>query len=619
MNQTTNKHEFQAEVKQLLDIVIHSLYTDKEIFVRELTSNAADALEKLRHVQLTEKDVFDDHLDLEINITTNDSNGTLTIQDFGIGMTEAELIENLGTIAHSGSKAFLEAIKSTGNSNENLIGQFGVGFYSAFMVAKEVKVYTRSWQPNAPSYCWSSDGSGTYSIEETEGERRGCKVVVHLKEEYKEFASESRIKSILEHYSNYVPFSLNLNGTKINTIDAIWLKNKNAISEDNYKEFYKFQAKAFDEPLDWLHFSADAPLSIHALLFIPSTNLEQIGMSQLEPSIALHCRKILIDPHPKNLLPKWLRFLKGVVDSADLPLNISRESMQDTALIQKLNRILTKKFIKHVETLAIKNPEKYQTFWKHFSPFIKEGITSDFAYKENLSKLLRFESSLNEKNDLTSLDEYLTRMPAEQNEIYYIVGQNRTVLENSPFMEAFKARNIEVLYLYDGIDDFVMSHLDTYENKKLVSIESENVDLKNLDEKENEDGNEPLDEASLKELCNWLKKTLGEDNVSEVSQSKRLVNSPLIAINSDKSMTTHMRRMFKIMHRENDLPSIRVHLQINPNHNLIKKLASYYKTQEKTATLIALHIFETALMQAGLLENPQQMLSRTYQLLEKIC
>ncbi len=326
---TPQKFEFQAEIKQLLDIVIHSLYTEKEIFVRELVSNASDALEKLRHTQLTEKEIFDEKLELEINVTTDDKTKTITIQDFGVGMTRAELVENLGTIAHSGSKQFLKALGEGGAKNSNLIGQFGVGFYSAFMVAKSVKVYSHSWRTGEPGQVWSSDGSGSYEVEESADQSRGCKIVIELKDDCGDYASDWKIKEILERYSAFVSFPINLNGKRVNTVQALWLRSKNEIKDEEYTEFYKFQSHAHDEPRLRLHFSADAPLSINALLFVPKENTEKLGFSRLEASVSLYCRKVLIDAKPKDLLPEWLRFLKGVVDSEDLPLNSSRETMQD--------------------------------------------------------------------------------------------------------------------------------------------------------------------------------------------------------------------------------------------------------------------------------------------------
>ena len=474
------KFEFQAEIAQLLDIVTHSLYTEKEIFVRELVSNASDALEKLRHLQLTEKEIFDDKLTLEINVTTDDKAKTITIQDFGLGMTRAELVENLGTIAHSGSKAFLKSLAEGDQKNTNLIGQFGVGFYSAFMVAKSVKVYSHSWRAAEPGHVWTSGGSGSYEIEESEGERRGTKIVIELKDDCSEFAQDWKVKEILERYSAFVSFPINLNGKHVNAIQALWLRNKNEIKDEEYTAFYKFQAHAFDEPRLRLHFSADAPLSINALLFVPKENTEKLGFSRLEQSVALYCRKVLIDAKPKNLLPEWLRFLKGVVDSEDLPLNISRETMQDKALVDKLNKVITKRFLKFLDDEARNRTDAYNEFYAEFGIFLKEGAAIDHTHKEQLAKLLRFESSLTEKGKTTSLADYVTRMGSEQKEIYYLVGPNRAAIESGPYLEGFKARNLEVLFCYESVDEYVMNSVREFDSKKLTAADHADVKLSDL-------------------------------------------------------------------------------------------------------------------------------------------
>ena len=393
MSKKPTTHEFQAETKQVLDIVVNSLYKDKEIFVRELISNASDALEKLRRLQLTEKEVFDDSLNLEISVTTDDSANQLTIQDFGIGMTEDELVENLGTIAHSGSKEFMEALKADGDKNDALIGKFGVGFYSVFMVADNVQAYTRSWHADGTGQCWESKGDGSYSIQSAEGQRRGTKIVIGLKEDFAEFAKEDRIKEIIKKYSAFVQFPVSVNGEKVNTVDAIWMRSKNEIKDEEYEEFYKFQSNDFEPPLMRMHFSADAPLEINSLLFVPKRNMEKMGMFRNENKVALHCRKVLIDPEPKGLFPEWLRFLKGVVDSSDLPLNVSRETMQDSELLRKLNQVLTKRFLRFLAEQAKKEEENYLEFWKEFGVLIKEGTATDFTYREDLAKLLLFEST----------------------------------------------------------------------------------------------------------------------------------------------------------------------------------------------------------------------------------
>ena len=618
---TPERHEFQAEVKQVLDIVVHSLYTDKEIFVRELISNASDATEKLRHTQITEKDIFDADLDLEIQVSSDEEAGTITIQDFGIGMTHGELIENLGTIAHSGSKAFLNALKEGGERNENLIGQFGVGFYSVFMVADAVKVYTRTWQPEGESLCWSSQGDGAYEIEQVEGERRGTRIVFTLKEEYKDFAKKDKLEGIIKRYSSFVQFPIKVDGDELQTVQALWLKSKNDVTEDEYKEFYKFQANAFDEPRFWLHFAADAPISINTLLFAPTENMEGFGFGRMEPGVSLYCRKVLIDSEPKNLLPDWLRFVRGVVDSADLPLNISRESMQDSALIQKLNKVITKRFLKTLEEKAKKEPEVYHDFWKSFGIFLKEGVTTDFTHRDQLLKLLRYESSYSEEGSTTSLSDYLSRAPEGQKEIFYLSGPSRKAIETGPYFEAFKARNIEVLYLYEPIDEFVMNHARAFEGKNFTSADSADIDLDAIAPEIETDKEAALEQASADALCTFIKEKLG-DQVSEVAASDRLVGSPAMIVNSDKMMTAQMRKMMKAMQQQSGEGETAseppVKLQINPRHPLVKNLANLHDSNEALAGLISEQLLDNARVAAGLMEDPSSMVQRNYQILEQL-
>jgi molecular chaperone HtpG len=609
---TPQKFEFQAEIKQLLDIVIHSLYTEKEIFVRELVSNASDALEKFRHLQLTEKEVFDDKLDLEINLTTDDKAKTITIQDFGLGMTRAELIENLGTIAHSGSKAFLKALGESGQKNANLIGQFGVGFYSAFTVAKSVKVYSHSWRSAEAGHVWTSDGTGSYEIEESADLRRGTKIVIELKDDCADFSQDWKIKEVLERYSSFVSFPINLNAKRINTVQALWLRSKNEIKEEEYTEFYKFQAHAYDEPRLRLHFSADAPLSINALLFVPKENPERLGLTRLEPSVSLYCRKVMIDAKPKDLLPEWLRFLKGVVDSEDLPLNISRETMQDRALIEKLNKVITNRFLKFLDEEAKSRIDGYNEFYAQFGIFLKEGAALDFTHKDQLVKLLRYESSLTEKGKTTSLADYVTRMQSEQKEIYYLIGPNRESIESGPYLEGFKARNLEVLFCYESVDEYVMNNVREFDGKKLTAADHADVKLTDLPKSEGS-----LSDDEIKSLTEWLKKTLG-DRVAEVKASDRLVDSPALALNADKFMSPHMRRMMKAMNKDGGESPLRVNLEFNPRHAVIKHLAAAQTAAPEKAALVAEQILDNALIGAGLLDDATKMVARIYKLLETV-
>jgi molecular chaperone HtpG len=612
-NTTPQTFEFQAEIKQLLDIVIHSLYTEKEIFVRELVSNASDALEKLRHTQLTEKEIVDGDVELEVTLTTDDKVKTLTLQDTGVGMTRSELVENLGTIAHSGSKAFLKALGENGQKNTGLIGQFGVGFYSAFMVAKKVSVYSRSWKAQEAGHVWTSDGSGSYTIEEVADLKRGSKIVIELKDECSEFSQEYRIKEVLQRYSSFVSFPVLLNGNRINTVQALWLRNKADIKEEEYTEFYKFQSHSSDEARLRLHFSADAPLSINALLFVPKENTEKLGIARTEPSVSLYCRKVLIDAKPKDLLPEWLRFLKGVVDSEDLPLNISRETMQDRSLLEKLGRVISRRFLKFLEDEAKNRPDVFNEFYAEFGIFLKEGAALDFSNKEQLSKLLRFESSVTEKGKTTSLSDYVSRMGAEQKEIFYLMGQNREAIEAGPYLEGFKARSIEVVYCYEAVDEFVMNNLYEFDSKKLLSADNSEVKLSDM----TSNSDDKLSEADLSHLTEWLKTSLG-DRVSEVKASDRLVDSPAMALNADKMMTPHMRRMMKAMNKEEGKAPVKVSLEINSKHPLIKRLSETSKSAPDKACLVAEQILDNALISAGLLEDPASMVKRLYKILESV-
>jgi TNF receptor-associated protein 1 len=611
---TPTTHEFQAEVKQVLDIVIHSLYTDREIFIRELVSNAADALEKMRLTQLTEKDPFQPEAALEICITTDETAGTLTISDRGIGMTRAELVENLGTIAHSGSKAFAAALKNAGKGGDaSVIGQFGVGFYSAFMVAEEVKVYTHSWKQDGEHLVWSSTGTGTYSIDEAPDQDRGCRIVIKLKEDAKDFAKSWSVREVLGKYSNFVSFPIQLNGERVNTVEAIWLKNKEEVTEEQYEQFYKFTAKAFDTPSYRLHFQADAPLVINALLFLPEQNMELYGMGQMEAGVALYCKKVLIDPHPPKLLPDWMRFVRGVIDSEDLPLNISRESMQDSALVRKLGEVVSKRLIKFLDKEAQDDAKKYSEFYSKFSRFIKEGVATDHSNRETVAKLLRYESSLTEKGETISLADYVKRMKEEQKTIYYQVAPSRSAIEGGPYLDAFKSKGIEVLYLYETIDEYVVNALAEFDGKKLMAVNSPDVDLGDLETT----GEEALQAADSEKLCAWMKDTLSAHGLEEARLGKRLVNSPALAITPEGEMNPQMRQMMRALKPE-EVTTARIILEINPRHAIIKKLATLSSADPESAQLVAEQVLDNALLSAGLLDDPQRIVARTEKIMAKM-
>lgn len=604
-------HHFQAEIQQLLDIVIHSLYTDKEIFVRELISNAADACEKLRFSQSSGQPVYQPEVAPGISITTDDKAGTITVADTGCGMTHGELVENLGTIAHSGTKAFLKQLAENKKPDLSLIGQFGVGFYSAFMVAKKVTVLSRSLSPEDQGWQWTSEGMGGYEISPANDLSRGTKITLELKDDAKEFANAGTVEHIIQRYSSFIPFPIELNSKRLNTVQAIWARSKGDIKEEEYNEFYTFIGHDHEKPLFRLHFSADAPLAIQSLLFVPQRNFETLGLGRMDSEVNLYCRKVLIQAKAKGLFPDWLRFLKGVVDSEDLPLNISRETMQDTSLMQKLNKVLTGRFLKFLEEQSDKEPDSYGKFYAEYQRFLKEGVVTDFTHKESLGKLLRYESSALEAGKLTSLADYVKRMPSDQKEIYCLLAANRAAAEASPYFEVFKERKWEVLFLYDAWDEFVTEHLQAFDGKPLRLAEKADLNLGTK---------KPgaLSDDSAKELSKWLKETLG-DKINEVRVSQRLVESPAVVVDSDKMMTTSMRRIMKAMKPNGaELPAAKYDFEINPAHPLIARLEAMRQKDAVLAGNVAEQLLDNARVAAGVLEDPRTMLVRLNSLLEKV-
>ena len=608
----TESHHFQAEIQQLLDIVIHSLYTDKEIFVRELISNAADACEKLRFNQSSGKAVQQSDVAPSIAVTTDDKTGTITIADTGIGMTHGELVENLGTIAHSGTKAFLKQIAEQTKPDVALIGQFGVGFYSAFMVAKRVTVLSRSFVPEESGWQWTSEGAGGYELVAAADLPRGTKITLELKDDAKEFAQESGVERIIKRYSSFVPFPIELNGKRLNTVQAIWARSKSEIKEEEYNEFYTFVGHDHEKPLFRLHFTADAPLAIQSLLFVPQRNFESMGMGRMDSEVNLYCRKVLIQAKAKGLFPDWLRFLKGVVDSEDLPLNISRETMQDTSLMQKLNKVLTGRFLRFLDEQSEKEADAYEKFYAEYQRFLKEGVVTDYNHKDALGKLLRYETSALDKGKLTSLADYVKRMPFEQKEVYCLLAPNRAAAEASPYFEVFKERKFEVLFLYDPWDEFVMEHLREFDGKPLKPAEKAELDVSEA-KKEG-----ALSEDAAKSLAQWLKETLG-DKVGEVRVSKRPVESPAVVVDADKFMTSSMRRIMKSLKKEGEEAAPAKHdLELNPAHPIMTRLDAMRQKDAALAASVAEQVLDNARVAAGLLEDPRAMLTRLNQLLEKV-
>ena len=559
------------------------------------------------------KAVHQSELPLKITIETNEAEKTITFTDTGVGMTHDELVKNLGTIAHSGSKAFLKSLTEEKKPDLNLIGQFGVGFYSAFMVATKVVVTSRSYDPAEQGWQWSSEGVGGYEIAPQADVPRGTKIVVHLSDEQKDFAQDWRVEGIIKRYSNFVPFPIELNGKAVNAVQAIWARNKNEIKEEEYNEFYKYIGHDQETPMYRLHFSADAPLAIQALLYVPSHNIELMGMSRTESQVNLYCRKVLIQSQAKGLFPEWLRFLKGAVDSEDLPLNISRETMQDSSLMQKLNRVLTGRFIKFLEEQATKDEAQYDKFFNEFGRFIKEGVITDFAHRDSLAKLLRYESSSLPAGQKTSLAEYVKRMASEQKEIYYLLAPNREAAETSPYYEVFASRKFEVLFFYDAWDEFVMDNLHAFDGKNIQSAERADVALENQESKAGE-----LSGEQAEALSKWIKEVL-KDRVNEVRASKRLVDSPAVVRDADAMITTSMRKIMKAMRKEGmPEPESKFDLEINPSHPVITRLEQIRAGDAGLAEKVAEQVYDNARVAAGVLEDPRAMLKRLNELLEKV-
>ncbi|XP_068100294.1 heat shock protein 75 kDa, mitochondrial [Hyperolius riggenbachi] len=616
---SASKHEFQAETKKLLDIVARSLYSEKEVFIRELISNASDALEKLRHKLLSQGSVLPE---MEIHLRTDSEKGTITIQDTGVGMTEEELISNLGTIARSGSKAFLDALQNQTDSSGKIIGQFGVGFYSAFMVADNVVVYSQSSEPGSAGYRWTSDGSGVFETAEASGVRPGTKVVIHLKDDCKEFASEDRVKDVVTKYSNFVTFPLYLNGKRINTLQALWMMDPKDIGEFQHEEFYRYIAQAYDKPRYMLHYKTDAPLNIRSIFYVPEMKPSMFDVSrELGSSVALYSRKVLIQTKAADILPKWLRFLRGVVDSEDIPLNLSRELLQESALIRKLRDVLQKRLIKFFLDQGKKDPEKYNKFFEDYGLFIREGIVTSHEQdvKEDIGKLLRFESSALPAGQLTSLMDYSSRMQAGTRNIHYLCAPNRHLAEHSPYYEAMKKKNTEVLFCFEQFDELTLLHLREFDKKKLISVETDIV-VDHYKEETFEDSRPESDKLSEKEaedLMAWMRNGLGTQ-VANIKVTPRLDTHPAMITVLEMGAARHFLRTQQLAKtNEERAQLLQPTLEINTGHPLIKKLTQLKDTDHDLAKLLLEQIYENAMIAAGLNDDPRPMVGRLNELLTK--
>ena len=607
---------FQTEVSQLLKLIIHSLYSHKEIFLRELISNSSDALDKLRYLTLTKDEYKSMKFEPKVSIDfVEGDNPTLTITDTGIGMSKKELEDNLGTIARSGTKNFLSKLSGDAKKDSQLIGQFGVGFYSSFMVADKVEVASKK-VGNKEAWRWVSDGQTGFEIKKDVKKETGTSIVMHLNEEGKEFASRWRIESLVKKYSDHIdsPIFLTYEDTEydkdgkekskglkteqINDAKAFWTRSKTEIKKKEYKEFYKGFSSDMDDPFDWVHFRAEGNLEFVILFFIPKKASPDIFRADYQSGVKLYVNRVFITDDDKELLPPWLRFVKGIIDSSDLPLNVSREILQQNRIMAKIKSNSVKKILDRLKTIA-GNKEKYAEFYGEYGRLIKEGVYQDFEHKDALTELLRFKST---KDDgLVSLREYVDRMREDQKSIYYITGQNQVSLKNSPLLEMYQKKDIEVLLLDDEIDEIIISSVPKYDEKDLKSV-NRSGSADDFSEESDKDV-----EKSLQPVIKKIKKVLG-DKVKDVKLSNRLSDSPSCIVADENDPTAQMQEMMKSM-GQMDMPAIKPILEINPTHDIVVKMKE--KTKQKSFDSIALLLFEQALIQEGVkLEDTSGFVAR---------
>lgn len=609
---TSNKFEFKAETRQLLDILIHSLYSSREIFIRELVSNASDALEKLRFESIKGTAIRDNDLPLEIKISLNETDNTLTISDTGIGMTMAELSKNIGTIAKSSSAEFIEQLKENKSDANSIIGRFGVGFYSVFMAAKEVIIRSQSYKTDALPAEWRSEGTGEYELTELNGTemKRGTEILIKLKDDAKDFASKARVENIIKSHSAFVSFPIYIENERVNTLPAVWREPKSKVTPEQYKEFYTSIAHDFDEPLDTLHIAVDAPIQYSALMFIPKRANDFFGIKREEYGLDLYVRRVLIKHQMKELLPEYLSFVKGVVESEDLPLNVSRETLQENPFFAKIASNIHTQILSHLGKMAKEDPGKYETLWKEHGKYIKLGYT-DYAHRDKVNELLRFNSSFDtEKDALVSLDDYVSRAKEGQKEIYFISGPTKASILANPHLELFANKGIEVLFLSDPIDEFVLTSIAKFKEFDFKSIDS--IDLSALDKFESVKTREAAPELNEEEKKDFdallvkMKEWLG-DKVKDVKSSKRLLDSPVCVTDDNSAYSASFMKMMKLAQKDFSVePKV---FEVNPDHPLIRSLLLVFKqdNNDEFVKEISEGLLENALLIEGSLTEPHKL------------
>jgi len=608
-----NPIPFKAETRQLLDILIHSLYTEREIFLRELISNASDALTRIDFEMLTNRSVLDPDAELAITITADPEQNTLTITDTGIGMTAEEMAENLGTIAHSGAKAFVAAAQKGTKNLADVIGQFGVGFYSAFMVAEWIRVISHSHQPEAQAAAWFCTGTDTFTIEPAEMTARGTQVVIKLKEDAKEFAQEYRLRDIIRKHSDFIAFPIYLGEKReqINRQTAIWRQPLRKVEKKDYEEFYRQLTLDFSPPLTYAHMAVDAPVQMYAILYIPAKAERGMFTLRKEDGLKLYSRKILIQEYCKDLLPENFRFVQGVVDSEDLPLNVSRETIQASRVMAQLKKLVASKIIETLKKMANDEPENYGKFWHEFGRYIKEGIATEQTESQELYPLLRFHT-ITHLSTWSSLDDYIRRMKPDQKEIYYILGDDARSLVQSPHLDMMRQHDYEVLLLTEPIDSFMLVRLANYKDHPLTNVAA--ADLK-LPPQENEPAREetptiPTEQWAV--LIDRFKNHLG-DKVTDVRMTDRLSGSPARLVDPEGAPNQELQRVYRML-KEDFEPPKKV-LELNPRHPILVQLNSLASENELSGIAID-QLYENALLIEGLHPDPASMIARIQKLLE---
>ena len=639
---------FQTEVQQVLQILIHSLYTDKDVFLRELVSNASDALDKIRFRSLTDKDIVNPDAELEIDISVDTNAKTLTIRDSGIGMTRDEVNDNIGTIAHSGSKEFLQQLSEEKDeeSRVRLIGQFGVGFYSVFMVAERVVVTTRSATSEDEAVIWESTGDGSYTISTTKDKTdRGTEIKIYVRSDTEEYLDAHRLESVVRRHSDFVSYPIKVAGKQANSASALWTRPRNEITPENYQEFYQHLSGDHQEPLAWEHVVVDVPIQFYAVLFLPRQSPMELLFGQ-DPKvhINMHVKRVFIQDDCE-LLPLYLRFVRGVVDCDDLPLNVARESLQNNPVVAKIRQTLTRRILSKIEDLATKEPTSFLTFWESFGIVLKEGVARDFEHREQVSKLLRFFSSFSSKlaaaapkptedgddadstdkatpekrttetEGLVALQDYVDRMKSDQEVIYYVTGDSRQQVEQSPLMEPFRKHDLEVLYLTDPVDEWVVSSLQDFDGKRFQAIDAEDLELP---EEVKLEGVESTDDKERTiELVSYLKREL-ESRVGEVKESSRLSDSPCALVVPKGGLSQQMERLMRMS--DESFPLTKRTLEVNPSHLAIRNMGELLKVDRESAELKewAHFLVDYVLLAEGKVEEPQRVMSQIQKMMSAV-